>query len=466
MSTDASTASSSNTGTASSVGTATASGATTLSTYSSTERERELINADLPSDVDIFGEKWSATWIDGMKCAAVYGAIAGEAGKEEAQKLYDQVSTLLCLNFETCNNSTTKQEQLAATFLPFQLEWSDIPRDFIVDSDKWSNEQLEVRMLEYGHVVFTKLKRDTNKVNKDAITENLSRDYKNRLYNLRDMVVGLGKPRGSNVFALRFNARFPNYRYNGKKIQSIEDFKDAIINEPYDNNMRVMIHYVQNQMWGRGNTYALQIEAKIMQLLKLRYVDEYCDLAKDKYPKKIHPGGCIKTMLVRMKQSSMVNAVRRLVKNQHCETLYHRNVGVSRDVKRIIRVTQKSHGFNGYLGLCVGHPDLEETLAMQKIEAVQVQQQQAPKQEAPVANQKPTDMRAWFESVMAGGGVNTPAELMEVLNTEDGRPSIVVTDGGSKSSVSHLTPAGDDSDATVSYNCHPLHVSFSMSLIT
>ena len=101
MSTDASTASSSNnTGTASSVGTATASGATNLSTYSSTERERELINANLPSDIHIFGEKWSATWIDGMKCAAVYKAIAGEAGKEEAQKLYDQVSTLLCLNLK------------------------------------------------------------------------------------------------------------------------------------------------------------------------------------------------------------------------------------------------------------------------------------------------------------------------------------------------------------------------------
>lgn len=465
MSADASTASSSHTGTASSVGTATASGATTLSTYSSTERERELINANLPSDVDIFGEKWSATWIDGMKCAAVYRAIAGEAGKEEAKKLYDQVSKLLCLNLKL---ATTQRLNKSNTFT-FQLEWSDIPRDFIVDSDKWSNEQLEVRMLEYGHVVFTKLKRDTNKVNKEAITEKLSQDYKNRLYNLRDMVVGLGKPRGSNVFGLRFNGRFTTYLYNGKKIQSIEDFKDAIINEPYDNSMREMIHYVQNQMWGRGNTYALQIEAKIMQLLKLRYVDEYCDLTKDKYPKKIHPGGCIKTMLVRLKQSSMVNAIRRLVRNQHCETLYHRNVKISSYVPCIIKVTKKSHGFNGYLGLCVGHPDLEKELAKQgKIKAEQVQQQQAPEKEAPVATQKPTDMRAWFEEVMAGGRVNTPAELMEVLHTEDGsgRPSIVVTDGGSKSSLSHLTPADDDSDATVSYNCHPLHVSFPMSLIT
>ena len=322
-------------------------------------------------------------------------------------------------------------------------------------------------MLEYGHVTFTKLKRDTNKVDKEIIVEKLGQDYKNRLYNLRDMVVGLGKPRGNNVFGLRFNGRFTTYRYNEKKIQSIEDFKDAIINEPYDNNMREMIHYVQNQMWGRGNTYALQIEAKIMQLLKLRYVDEYCDLPKDKYPKKNHPGGCIKTMLVRMKQSSMVNGVRRLVKNQHKETLYHRNVGNSREVKCIVKVTKKSHGFNGYLGLCDGHPDLEKTLAMQrKIEAGQVQQQQAPVKEAAVANQKPRDVRAWFEEVMAAGCVNTPAELMQVLNTEEGRPSIVVTDGGSKSSVSHLTPADDNSDATVSYNCHPLHVSFPMSLIT
>lgn len=358
--------------------------------------------------------------------------------------------------FETCHNTTTKQEQLAATLFTFQLEWSDIPRDFIVDSDKWTNEQLDVRMLEYGHVVFTKLKRDTNKVNKEAITEKLSQDYKNRLYNLRDMVVGLGKPRGSNVFGLRFNGRFPTYLYNGKKIQSVEDFKDAIINEPYDNNMREMIHYAQNQMWGRGNTYALQIEAKIMKLLKLRYVDEYCDLPKDKYPKKIHPGGCIKTMLVRLKQSSMVNAIRRHVKRHYCETLYHRNVGISKDVRCLVKATKSSHGFNGYVGLGVGHPDLEKTLAMQEQETEGAQEQkqqkqQAPEKKAPVANQKPRDVRAWFEEVMAGGCVNTPAELMEVLNTEDGRPSMVVTDGSGKSTdMSNLTPTDDDSDATVS----------------
>ena len=93
MSTDASTASGSNTSTASSVGTATASGATTI-THSSTEKEKELINADLDSDVTLFGDKWSATWIDGMKSVAVFNAIAGEAGKEEARKMYDQVSTL------------------------------------------------------------------------------------------------------------------------------------------------------------------------------------------------------------------------------------------------------------------------------------------------------------------------------------------------------------------------------------
>lgn len=95
MSSDASTTTGTSTGPATSVGTATTASIGTTITYNSAEREKELINADYTEDVQVFGDKWSCTWLDGMASVAVYTAIAGPAGKEESRKLCDQVSALV-----------------------------------------------------------------------------------------------------------------------------------------------------------------------------------------------------------------------------------------------------------------------------------------------------------------------------------------------------------------------------------
>ena len=296
-----------------------------------------------------------------------------------------------------------------------------------------------MRLVEYGHVVFNKLPKDktTKKLDAKCIDGDLAKDFEKRCYSLREMIIGLAKPRSRSVWAARFNARYPEYTYSGgKKVTCPDDFIEAILNEPYDNEMRGMIFYIQVTLWGKGNSYALQIESKIMQLCKLKYMDDYCDLEKENWPKKKHQGGCIKTMLVRLKQSSFVNKFRRVVREQQNERLYHRNVGTSKEIKAVQRVTVKSHGFNGWLGLCEGHPDLEKVLKQQK------------KEEAPVMKQ--TDMRTWFDGVMAEGEVTSREQLLEALQKMDKPGTVEVTEGPSE-----VSPINDDSSAfTVSLRKH------------
>jgi hypothetical protein len=57
--------------------------------------EKAIINAHHESDTDVFKDKWSSTWVDGMASVAVYTAIAGPTSTEESKQMWETVSNII-----------------------------------------------------------------------------------------------------------------------------------------------------------------------------------------------------------------------------------------------------------------------------------------------------------------------------------------------------------------------------------
>ena len=223
--------------------------------------------------------------------------------------------------------------------------------------------------------------------------ENLLAKFVERLGNLRHMVIGFVGPRIERIFVLRFTDMYPDFTFaGGRKVTSIESFIAAIITADYGNSMRAMVHSTQNNLWG-NNTWAVKLEAKVMQVIGLEYTGTYLV----KTPKKNHDGNSVKDAIVKCKNTLIVQKIKRAVLKYHKEVLYKRNVGISNLVLELVPATLDSHGFNGWVGQCAGHPKLVERLS----------------KEPPKKNpETKVDMYHWFHSLLATG-VTSPEMLLE-----------------------------------------------------
>jgi hypothetical protein len=294
-----------------------------------------------------------------------------------------------------------------------------------LDKEKWSKQQVNTRLLNHGHALLTKGGQEKLKLVAANIDDDMEKDFVRRCYNLRDMIIGLGKPRVGGVWASRFNAQYPNYTFqSGRKVNCPDDLIEAIICQPYDNKMRALIHYVQNRMWGRGNVWAVLLENKIKELLKQEYTDEYCEVKDGEAPRKKHQGGSVKQIMVRLKQSAFCNKFRRITKLHHHEVLYQRDVGTSKEILEVVPATIASHGFVGLIGLTAGHPDIGKAI-------IKIPEVLAPTAPAVVSTQ---ELHNWFETQMKAG-VTTREELFASLQSDPAGMNI-------------LTPPDDDDAAT------------------
>ena len=232
------------------------------------------------------------------------------------------------------------------------------------------------------------------------------------------------------------------------------DLIEAIISQPYDNKMRALIHFVQNRMWGRGNVWAVLLENKIKELLKLEYTDEYCDVKEGQASRKNHQGGSIKQIMVRIKQSSFVNKFRRITKLHHHEVLYQRDVGTSKDILEVVPATIASRGFQGCIGLTAGHADLGKR--KQNL-TPQLWAQTAPAVKETVPSVMGTqELHHWLKNQMRAG-VTTREELFASFQSDPAgmhieTPPIEDDANTNMSPFSDLSPLGadDGSTATVS----------------
>lgn len=276
-----------------------------------------------------------------------------------------------------------------------------VPRDFFVNKKKLTAHELQVRFAKVGWDLFYKRHAGDKPPKCPAI--DLIADFEIRLENLRIMILGHVSPRVEGIFIARFEQLFSGYTFRGgRKVTSTESLLSAIILEPYDNKMRGMIHTVQNTLWG-NNTWAVLLEKKTMQVIGL----EYSDLHLNEKPKNTHDGDSIKGAIIKLKNQMIVQRIKRGVQKYHHEVLYKRNVGISKGVLNLVSATISSHGFNGWVGQCAGHPDLVNRIM----------------EEPPKTNPATKlDMYAWCQSMLAKG-VTSRAELLTEAAKEENMPS-------------------------------------------
>jgi hypothetical protein len=286
-----------------------------------------------------------------------------------------------------------------------------------------------------GWKIFAKDKVDGVSTTVAVPSNNILEDFESRVGNLRTLLLELAQPRTQDVWTSRFTRAYPEYTFaGGRKVLCPDDFVDAYATEAYDNQMRGMVNFVQNSMWGNSNAWAVRVEKKVMQMLKLRYSKVNCLNEK---LKKVHLGGSIKQAIVRQKQSKYVNRFRKAGKKFHQEILYKRKVQLPKDVVRVVQATFQSHGFNGLIGICAGHPSL---LAAEMTAAKSVPPVTPATPAVPRAPQQPLSaLQAWFQSKMSSG-FTTKEELRKEMEREEAEEATIVT--GRQSFVSPMrTPA-------------------------
>jgi hypothetical protein len=115
----------------------------------------------------------------------------------------------------------------------------------------------------------------------------------------------------------------------------------------------------------------------------------------------------------------------------HHELCYNKNLkpeDLRRGVVRTEKVTVASHGFDGFLGLCVGHPLLTQM-------AIEAEKAQPVSTFEDFANQKVAE---------AGGATMTLQQLLEEWNENNPKPkevSVATNDNNScTSSITTTTP--------------------------
>lgn len=267
---------------------------------------------------------------------------------------------------------------------------TQIPIDFIIDKkDSIRDSELEQRFLRVnGCEVFQKEKRNSIGAPQGASPDNgngsLLKEFRGRYLNLRDFIIDLCLSRLREIF--RQNA-FKVYGDAYPHCSSIDDYVSEYRTGVYDNAKRGTIFGLCNRIWGKE--CCAQIETMVMNQMKLKYTNF---LSSGNSPKTNRKGGSIGVMINRcrqtffverlryvwrvsvffgfnqaLKNSSSLRSVGRLV---HKEILYSKKNKTKRlddgtvvnilpkGVVKIVKVTYASHGYDGYLGICMGHKTL------------------------------------------------------------------------------------------------------------
>jgi hypothetical protein len=140
-------------------------------------------------------------------------------------------------------------------------------------------------------------------------------------------------------------------------------------------------------------------------------------------------GGSIKKLIVAKKGVMIVHPLRRVGGNFHKEVIYKKNTKKSEKVVDWVQATYATHGFNGYIGRCIGHPDLPSPALLST---------PAPNNESPTPI---PNLTQWFFQTAKPG--MTKAELLkelqncpEVQNPEPSREPNQLTRRMSDSSLS------------------------------
>lgn len=263
-----------------------------------------------------------------------------------------------------------------------------IPLDFIPLKNDLTDKGLMARFQVMGMKILDKRQTGSDE-QLPPTPEGPHLAFRKKLLTLKDCISKLGRPRIFEYFRKRFQARYPDFRYDGGKVvETPSHLSEAYRLGPNSPEMRSMIFDCLIGIWGSDNGWALTIEQIIMVKLGLQYSSENCN---GQPPGKKHKGGSIKHNLVADKQTILA-PIRRISQRIYNEMLYKKGrVTLPKGMVCIIDAHVEIHGFKGKLGLYPGHTLLEKTPGVGD-----------------------SSLTSWFRTQLANG-VTTKEELHEAI---------------------------------------------------
>ena len=311
-----------------------------------------------------------------------------------------------------------------------QIAETLIPRDFVKDKNQLTNAEVEARFGITGRQFFNKEQRtaqDAEKGNPAAlppVADGLThtQDFAIRIRELRQFLMDMILPRIKETWLRRFRLCVPTEDY--PNVKSIEDFLFIYRTGEYNNKRRSDVNIVCNQMWGQGHCFG-EIEKDIMDKLKLKYTDTLVDGEKCKTKRK---NGSIKSLANRMKQTLFCDILRHTGRNNFKDVIYNHHMKTPMTgVLQVVKVTKVSHGFDVWLGLCVGHPELLNKTVI------------TPK------NSPALTLHDYVAEKAKSGSEYTLTQVMDEWRKEQGKKNMVVSVSDQGSTASPLTTSDQSS---------------------
>ena len=188
-----------------------------------------------------------------------------------------------------------------------------------------------------------------------------------KLRSLRMATIKYGSNLAESFLIDNLNATYPGLEIAGRRIQSSADLVEFYKRGPNDPKMRAIIQFCTDTVWGDNNQWAINGEANFCRRFLIKYTGAK---SNGKRTTKVHKGRCIAQIFVATK-GTLIEKIRNAGKKFHFEAIYRRGekskIGLpgtdSKGIPRMILqipATVESHGFNGKLGICDGHPEAKK----------------------------------------------------------------------------------------------------------
>ena len=302
-----------------------------------------------------------------------------------------------------------------------KVAYTEIHWDFILDKSNLSDLELQTRFaVAGGRQIFSKDVPSVEEANGMELVAppvpglpvglSMLQDFKHRLNDFRQCLMDLAVPRMKEAFRLRA----ATVNHNFTDCSSLEDFVMAYRNRPYDNKMRRMVNLLCHEMWGKECMG--QIEKHVMKKLKLTYKNA---LVSGEVVKTRRLYGSIRKMFVRMKQTLFVDVFRHTGLDRYQEVVYKRYLKKPMDgVATVVKVTEASHGYDGFLGLGMSHPSLLNTQTLPLPE---------PNSVSEVSENTELSLLEYMKKEAESGSGKTPSEILAVWTVNKRPPEVTIT---------------------------------------
>ncbi len=310
-----------------------------------------------------------------------------------------------------------------------QIKVTSIPVDFLLDKKRLKENELSDRFsFGGGRRIFDKNVPETTTVNGklvEVLTDlpvaaDQMKDFETRVSGLRDFTMDLWHPRLRAAFQERIQKCLPELH----DIKTIYDFLQWYQDEPYGNNVRRIVDIVSHKMFTKQ--MFITMEGAIMAKLGLEYSAK---TSNGKNCKTHRKHGSILSIGTRMKQTYFIDLIRATGRDAKMEVIYNRKLtSPMKGVVDVIKVSVSTHGYDGWLGRCINHPDLlkDQIEAHQAAAALQTIEERS--------------LEQFLQGKAQEGGTINITALLQEWHATDKRPrEISVSDSSSTSTASRLT---------------------------